>query len=229
MNLNRAALLFSLLLLIFFVSTSASFANVSAVQDKLRALQLKLVGEKIKQLQEAILKVGQSKLPAEEEESAKPTVEELQSRIQTQIGALESLIASLNPRVIEERAVLLEARINAINQEILGATGPRLSQLQSDLESALADYAVLRQDVRSALDASLKEQQIAALRQQIRIVQEKVLLLPRSVAQPYAAPAPSSSSRYQVLQDELQKAKLKLIRAQSDAIQEKINQLKAAR
>ncbi|MEK7082218.1 MAG: hypothetical protein AAB915_00885 [Patescibacteria group bacterium] len=228
MNLNRAALIVSFLLLIFFVSTSAGFASVSSVQDQLRALQLKLVGEKIKQLQEAILNVGKPK-PAEEEQSAKPTVEEMQSRIQTQIRALESLVASFKPQVIEERAALLEARIDAINQEIQAATGSRLAELQSDLENALADYTALRRDVRSALEASLKEQQIAALRSQIRVLQEKVLLLPRPAPQA-AVPAPSASSpslQYSVLREELQKAKLKLIQAQSAAIQEKINQLKA--
>lgn len=230
MNLNRAALLSSLLLLIFFVSTSAGFASVSAVQDQLRALQLKLIGQKIKQLQESVLSVGKEK-PATEKPLAEPTVEELQSRIQTQIGALESLVASLRPREIEERTVMLEARIDAISLEIQSASGLRLTELQSDLDNALADYAALRQDVRSALDASLKEQQIAVLRQQIRIMQEKVLLLPRSAPQATAPPqsSPSSSLQYSVLQDELQRAKLKLIQAQSAAIQEKINQLKAAR
>lgn len=229
MNFNRTALLFSLLIVIFFVSTSAGFANVSAVQDQLRALQLKLVGEKIKQLQEAILKVGQPK-PAAEQSPATPSAEELQRRIQTQIGALESLVASLKPREIEERTALLEARIDAINQEIQSATGSRLAELQTDLENALADYAALRQDVRSALDASLKEQQIAALRQQIRIMQEKVLLLPRSAPQtPALSSSPFSPQQYSVLKAELEKAKLKLIQAQSNAIQEKINQLKAAR
>lgn len=228
MNLNRSALLVSLVALLFLVSTSVGFANVSAVQDQLRALQLKLIGQKIKQLQESILLVGKEK-PAVQASAPAPTAEELQSRIQTQIAALESLVASLRPREIEERTAMLEARIDAISAEIQSATGSRLAELQSDWESALADYAALRRDVRSALDASLKEQQIAALRQQIRIMQEKVLLLPRVAPQTPALSSSPPVSQYSVLQAELEKAKLKLIQAQSNAIQEKINQLKAAR
>lgn len=228
MNLNRSALLVSVLALLFLVSTSAGFASVSAVQDQLRALQLKVIGQKIKQLEENILAAGKPK-PAAKEQSTEPTTEELQSRIQTQISALESLVSSLQPRVIDERTAALEARIDAIAREIQFAAGPRLAQLQADLESALADYSLLRQDVRAALDASLKEQQIAALRQQIRALQEKVLLLPRVAPPPSQAPAAQSQSQYPALQNELQKAKLKLIQAQSDAIQQKIDQLKAAR
>ena len=226
MNLNRLALLLSLLVLIFFVSTSSGLADISSAQEQLRALQLKLVGQKIKQLQDAVLGVSKPKPEKASISSSAPapTPEEMQSRIQTQISALELLVASLQPRAIEERTSLLEARISAINQEIRSATGARLQELQADLQSALADYDALRQDVRAALDVSLKEQQAAALRQQIRALQEKVLLIPR--VSPPPAPAPPTN-QYPVLESQLQQAKLKLIQAQSNAIQEKIDQLKA--
>ena len=47
---NRAPILFALLLLLFFVSTSAGFASVSSIQEQLRAIQLKLIAEKVKLL-----------------------------------------------------------------------------------------------------------------------------------------------------------------------------------
>lgn len=217
MNFNRAALLFSLLVLVFFVSTSAGLANLSAAQDQLRAIQLKLVGQKVRQLQDDILQFAKSK-PAVSVQSPTPTPEEMSQRIQTELAALESLVASLKPRVLDERIAALEARINAINQEIQSASGTRLQQLQVDLQVTLADYESLQQEVHDALDATLKEQQAAALRQQIKILQEKILLLPHQTS--------SSPPQFSTLQDQIQKTQMKLIQAQAAAIQQKIDQIK---
>ena len=219
MNFNRIALLVSLLLLIFFVFTSAGLADISAVQDQLRALQLKLVGQKVKQLQDQILQVGHPAPPAPAP-VAEPVLspEEISRQIQNQIDALQSLVASLSPRAFDEQTAALEARISRINQAIQTAVGPQLAQLQNDLASALADYDALRLKVKSALDESMKEQQAAALRQQIRVLQEKILLLPK--------PVPQAPLQFAVLEDEIQKAKLKLVSAQMRAIRQKVDELK---
>ena len=220
MNFNRLALVVSFLLLLFFVSTSSGMADVSAIQDQLRGLQLKLVGQKIKQFQDQILQLGKPKPDAAAYQQAPaPSPEEMSVRLQNEITALESLVASLQPRALEERTAELENRISSINQQIQSATGPALLQLQKDLAAALADYNTLQQQVQSALEASLKEQQAAALRAQIQLLQQKILLLPR--------PVPSPVPQFSVLQDQIQKAQLKLIQAQATAIREKINQLKA--
>ena len=166
MNFNRVAFILSFLILIFFVSTSSGFADISAVQDRLRVLQLQLVGQKIKQLQDQILQVGKSKPDAAASPQAPaPSPEEMSARLQNQINALQSLVASLSPRALEERTAQLESRIAAINQELPTASGSRLLELQNDLASALADYNQLQQQVQDALEASLKTQQAAALRQ----------------------------------------------------------------
>ncbi len=220
MNFNRLALVISFLLLLFFVSTSSGMADVSAIQDQLRALQLKLVGQKVKQFQDQILQLGKSKPGAAVSSSAPaPSPEEMSVRLQNEITALESLVGSLQPRALEERTEELENRINGINQQIKSASGSALLQLQDDLSVALADYNQLQEQVQSALEASLKERQAAALRAQIQLLQQKILLLPRPVPQP--------TPQFSVLQDQIQKAQLKLIQAQAAAIREKINQLKA--
>jgi len=218
MNFNRAALLLSLLVLLFFVSTSSGLADLSAAQDALRALQLKLVGQKVRQLQDDILQFAkQGSVSSAPSSAPTPTPEGMSQRIQTELTALESLVASLKPRALDERIAALQSRINAISQEIQTATGARLQQLQADLQVTLADYEGLQQEVHDALDATLKEQQAAALRQQIKILQEKILLLPRQ--------APSSPPQFSTLQDQVQKVQLKLIQAQIVAIQQKIQQL----
>ena len=58
MSETRAPIIFALLMLLFFVSTSAGFADVSSIQEQLRGIQFKLIREKIKLLQEGIIEAG---------------------------------------------------------------------------------------------------------------------------------------------------------------------------
>ncbi|MBI3631186.1 MAG: hypothetical protein HY221_02515 [Candidatus Sungbacteria bacterium] len=217
MNLNRIAVLSALLGLFFFVSTSAGLADISAVQGQLRALQLKLVGQKILLLQNAISEASHQQQQTLSVREENVTPEEMSRRIQNQISALESLVASLKPKILDEKTAQLEARISAIDAQIQVATGPRLAELQNELAAAVEEYNGLTQEVRGALEASLKERQVVALEEQLKLLQERVILLPRPTK-----PAPPD---YSVLQDQVEKAQLKLLQAKMQAIQEKIRQV----
>ena len=223
MNLNRIAVLLALLVLLFFVTTSTGLADLSAIQEQLRALQLKLIKEKVRDLNSQVQQAAQFK-PAPRVHSPEPALsaEEMSQRIQNEIAALDSVVSSLKPRAIDEEIKALDGRISAISKEIQAASGPRLVQLQSELQNILADYAALQEEVKNALEASLKEQQAALLREQIRRVQEKILLLPRPTQ-----PTGTDKASLQVVNDQVQKAQLKLLQVQMRAIQEKIDLLRA--
>ena len=234
---KNKALITAVLLLLLFVATSAGFASISSVQEQLRDVQLKLIKEKIKSIQEQILGFGKSK-PGTTSIGAAPTmtVGELSKSLEAQISALESVVASLKPRILDEEAARIEQKIVGISQELQTATGDRLLELQAELQKATSDYEKLQNAVRQALEDSIKDRQAIVLREQIRGVQQKLMILQaqdgggRAPVAP-AAPGvpvlyPTVTTSTQVIQAELEKAKLKLIQAQVKAIQEKILQMK---
>lgn len=234
--ISSKVLVIALLLLFFFVATSASFADLTTVQGQLRDLQLKLIKEKIKSIQEKIYEIGRPKPETTSTLAAKTlTVGELSQSLEAQINALESVVQSLKPRVLDEETVRIEQKIAVINQELPSATGVRLLELQDELQKAAVDYEKLQLAVRQALEDSIKNRQAIVLREQIRAVQEKLIVLRaqefgRAAVPPGAPSAPASSltvtTPTQVIQAELEKAKLKLIQVQIRAIQEKIQQMK---
>ena len=124
MNPNKPALIFALLFLLFFVSTSNGFANVTAIQEKLRDIQVKLIGEKIKLLQERIYEVSadinKERAAAVPPPAPEPTLsrEELAKSLENQIILLQVSIESLRPRAIEEEAIRIERRIADINRRL---------------------------------------------------------------------------------------------------------------
>ncbi len=231
--MSSKVLVIALLLLFFFVATSASFADLTAVQGQLRDLQLKLIGEKIKLIQEKIYEVRRPK-PETLAATKTMTVGELSQSLEMQIKALESVVASLRPRILDEETARIEQRIAAINSELQTASGTRLLELQDELRKAAADYQNLQQAVRVALEDSIKERQAVVLREQIRALQGKLVVVQAEEfgrgAAPLApgVPVPSRAvtTPTQVVQGELEKAQLKLIQAQVKAIQEKILQMR---
>lgn len=242
MNINNKALIVAFLLLFFFVATSSGFASISSVQEQLRLVQLKLIKEKIKLIQEQILGVGKPKSePAPVSISAPAaatmTVAELTKSLEVQINALESVVSSLKPKVLDEETARIERKIAAISKELQTATGDKLLALQNELQKATADYENLQQAVRQALEDSIKDRQAIVLREQIRGLQQKLTVLQVqdvgrvSLVVPAAPNAPALSRAVttpaQVIQTELEKAKLRLIQAQVKAIQEKIQQMRA--
>lgn len=230
MAFNRLGLILAFLLLLFFVSTSSGLANLSAVQEQLRAAQLKLIKEKIKLLQEQVLKVGQPKeKPVKPAEEPVQNREELARRLETQIKALEQVVASLKPKAVEEETARIEKRIAEINIEIKTASGEKLLVLQEELQKLLIDYSKLQESIQRSLEEQIKERQIILLREQIRIAQEKLKSTPAPEAKPDVPvkKAPTEDqSKFKTLQEEIEKVRLRLIQAQAKAVQEKINQLK---
>ena len=111
---NRTSLLFALLLLLFLVSTSAGFANVSSIQDQLRGLQLKIIGEKLKLIQDGIL--GIAPTPPEVAVVPPPVVQEMTPEqlavtLQKQVLVLEGIIGALKPQAMAQEAARIEQQI----------------------------------------------------------------------------------------------------------------------
>lgn len=229
MNVNRPILVSALLLLAFFVSTSAGFANLSSIQEKLRETQLKLIKAKIQFLQDQISNIAQPKKeapPAPVPERAM-TRKEIKQSLEDQIKALEQVVASLKPRVLEEETARLEKRIAQINAELQTATGSRVLALQEELGVVITDYNALQLLVMDELNDSIKARQVSVLQEQIKVLREKINLLPKQTPVASAAagvePEPSGIN---ALKGEIEKVKLRLLQAQVKAIQEKINQIK---
>lgn len=224
MSKNRAPILFALLFLLFFVSTSAGFADVSSIQEQLREIQLKLIREKVKLLQEGILNVRPAPpapLPAAPPAPTEPqpTREELSHTLEEQIRTLQGVVATLKPRAVEEEAAEIEGRIAAIGVELKTASDARLVSLQDELQNLIARHAALEKEVRQELDDALKYKQAVLIGQQIRTLQEKVATLPR-----IPAPAPVQTPDAGSIRETIEKLQLKLLQAQVKAIQEKVGQ-----
>ena len=235
--MSNKVLTIALLLLFFFVATSSSMADLTAVQGQLRDIQLKLIGAKIKSIQEQIYGLNLSPI------SAAPTVSglqpvttgELSKSLGEQIVALEKVVTTLKPRLLDEKTAELEQKIALINQQLPTATGSVLWDLRAELQKVAVEYQNLQRYAKQALEDSIKERQAFVLREQIRSLQEKLTVLRvqefgrSNVVQP--APGipvvgPEVTTPTQVVQAELEKAQLKLIQAQVKAIQEKILQIR---
>jgi len=231
---NRTPLLFALLLLLFFVSTSAGFANFSAIQDQLRGLQLKVIGEKLKILQQGVL--GVTTTPPKAASPLPPlvkeiTAEELSATLKAEIKTLEGIVITLKPQAMDEEAVRIEKQLAEIQKEAASATGDELFALRERLSRLTSEQAALEQNVRKALEDSLKYRQVLIIRDQIKLLQEKVDVLPRAPTGPAAASVPATSStgpskeQLTEVQNSIDKLRLKLLQAQVKAIQEKIKSL----
>ncbi|MBI2053511.1 MAG: hypothetical protein HYT41_02075 [Candidatus Sungbacteria bacterium] len=223
---NRTSLLFALLLLLFLVSTSAGFANVSSIQDQLRGLQLKIIGEKLKLIQEGIL--GITPTPVEVAVVPPPAVQEmtpeqLADTLQKQIRVLEGIIGALKPQAMAQEAARIEQQIAEVQKQVADATGDELSALQERLSQLTEDQIVLEQSVRKSLEDSLKYNQALLIRDQIKALQEKVDTLPRTPTGA-AAPVPPGPSQSQLeqVQDSIDSLRLKIVQAQIQAIREKV-------
>lgn len=231
--MNRASLIFASLLLLFLVSTSNGFASISSIQEQLRDIQLKLIKEKIKLTEEKISEVRKTivlpppPLPPERLMSR----DELERTLKQQITVLESVVQSLKPKAIDEEAVRLEKFIQRLNEEIKTAEGERFEELQDEVSEALDDYADLQQQVRQSLEDNLKAQQAALIREQVKVLQEKVRALPREAPRVVVVPTPKGSNEYEkaqvkLIQDQVEKIRLKILQEQIKAIQEKILDLR---
>jgi len=236
---NRAPILFALIALTFFVSTSAGFANVSGIQEQLRSIQLKLIREKLKLLQESIIKVGEERV--QEREAAEkrplpaaltksePNGKELARTLEGQVKTLQGIIATLRPRAIEEETARIEKRIGEIKDALKTATGIKLRDLQDELNMLFAEYQALQEQVRQSLAESITYRQALVIGEQIRTIQAKVQVLPREIIKPVAkaeAASPATiNPAVKAVEAEVEKLRLKVLQAQIRAIQEKINQL----
>lgn len=236
MDNTRAPIIFALLLLLFFVSTSAGFANVSGIQEQLRSIQLKLIREKLKLLQESILQAGRQQI--QEREAAKlpvaltkrePNGEELAQTLEAQVKTLQGVIATLRPRAIEEETARIEKRINEIKEGLKTAAGLKLRDLQDELNTLFAEYQALQEQVRQSLAESITYRQALVIGEQIRTIQAKVQTLPREIVKPIAraeaAPPPAINPAVKAVEAEVEKLRLKVLQVQIRVIQEKINQL----
>lgn len=227
MNNTRLHLVLALLFLLFFVSTSSGLANVSAVQEQLRGLQLKLIKERLKLVQEQILEASRRKV----EEEPPLSREELKARVENQIKALNDVVRDLKPRAIEEETSRLESRIVVINRELGIATGGRLRELQQELGGVLDEYAKIQGAVKQALKESLEQKQALLLQQQVRTLEEKIRLTPRVAPAPIQRPEAltAEDERVKALRENIEKAQLRLLQEQSRVIQRKIDELKAGK
>jgi hypothetical protein len=226
MEYKRATIVFAALFLLFFVATSSGFANVSAIQEKLREVQLKLIGERIKQLQGQVSEVAREK-PAEPQPEPQVSREELGARIETQIAGLEALIKQLKPRIIEEETERLEKEIARINKDIKTAEDGRLAQLQEELNQALLDYDSLNSQVQASLLESIRYQQALLLKEQLRVLKAKVGTIPTGTPRPVPAEEPVAQMTAAAIQEQIDKARLKLLLTQAKEIQENIAKLQA--
>ena len=125
-GMNRLTLIVASLLLLFFIATSSGFANVSAIQEKLREIQVKLIRERLKLIQEEVSKVGERRaeeLAPQRAIEAPASREELSRRLEGQIRSLEEVIVGLRPKAVEEETARIEGRLSEIRAELETAEG----------------------------------------------------------------------------------------------------------
>ena len=221
----------SLLVLLFFVSTSGGFADISSVQEQLREIQLKLVRERAKLIQQEILNVSKQLAKTPPVSEAAPVAmsrEALAKDIEMQIAALENTVVSLRPRAVEEEAARIENRMREISAAIPKARGVDLLGLRAELQKLADEYEILQRTVQERLEESLRAQQVLLLRQQFLILKEKVETLPR--AAPPSVPAVSAgavapSGGFKTLDEQVQQLQLKVLQTQTKLLKEKLKQV----
>lgn len=230
---KNLTVILAVLVLAFFVSTSSGLASVSSIQEKLREVQLKLIKERIKLIQENILDLGKKRteelvIPLPPPPVPVPTREELEASINAQVLALENVIASLKPRALDENVARIEKRIAAINGEFRTATGERLRELQAELVILMQEYTKIQQEVSIAISDAIKERQAIILREQIRLLEERIRILPRPVPAPStSALTPDKQAQFNAIQEQIEKIRLKILQEQIRAIQGKIQILQS--
>ena len=228
MTENRAPLLFALLLLLFFVSTSVGFADISSIQNQLQSAQLKLIGEKLKAIQQRILGIDAVPPPvvvSPPPKAPEPTTrEELSRLLERQIQVLQGVVATLQPQATGEELARIEKRIAKIGDEVKTANDDKALVLQDELNRLAVEHGVLEQQVRTALADSIKYKQVQVISEQIRILQEKITTLPRSSIAPNPL-VQQHNATVKDIQDNIQKLQLKVLQAQVTAIQDKVNQI----
>ncbi|MFY9463108.1 MAG: hypothetical protein WAP52_02900 [Candidatus Sungiibacteriota bacterium] len=228
MTENRAPLLFALLLLLFFVSTSAGFADLSAIQNQIQVIQLKVIGEKLKAIQQGILGIDAGPPPVVvaviSPKVPEPTREALSRTLEQQIQVLQGVVARLQPQATAEEAARIEKRIAEIGNEVETASGDKLLALKNELDGLIAERDILEQQIRTALGDSIKYKQVQVIGEQIAVLREKVAVLPRQSTAPSSTMAKQNATVIE-LQDNIQKLQLRVLQAQVKAIQEKVKQI----
>lgn len=228
MTENRAPLLFALLLLLFFVSTSLGFADISAIKNQIQSLQLKIIGEKLKALQQGVLGVDAgppiAATPPLKVSAPEPTREELSRALERQIQIVQGVVATLQPQAVAESAARIEARIAALGDEVKKASGEKLISLQDEMVDLAAEHDVLEREVRQSLSDSIKYKQVQVIKEQILVLQEKIATLPRPSTVSNSAVQQQNAALADI-QDNIQKLQLKILQAQVKVIQEKIRQI----
>lgn len=227
--MNRITLIVASLLLLFFVATSSGFANISAIQEKLREIQVKLIRERLKLIQEDVSKVGERR--AEELASQKAVEtpasrEELSLRLEGQIRSLEEVIVGLRPKAVEEETARIEGRLKEIRSELETAQGAELLALRRELETILTDYNRVQGYVAQSLQESLQQKQVLLLREQVRVLREKIQTLPKPVLV-MPPKADENGQRIVALQEEIEKIRLKILQAQVKTLQESVDKARA--
>ncbi len=230
---NRRAFVISVLLLLFFVSTSGGVASISSVQEQLRDVQLKLVRERAKLIQEDILKVSKQ-IAAAPPLAAAPTVaplnrEALGRDLEAQIAGLERTIVTLRPRAVDEEAERIENRMQEISAAIQTARGVQLLSLRAELQKLADEYDILQKNVRASVEESLKAKQLMLLREQLLVLKEKVETVPRTPSSlPPASvpgvPGTAPTGAFKTLDEQVQQVRLKVLQAQAQLLKEKIKQ-----
>jgi len=195
-------------------------------QEKLREIQLKLIGEKIKLLQKQVTDVGKEK-PAEPAKEPELSKEELSARLENQIKGLEAVIKDLKPRVIEEETARIEKETALINVELKTATGERLVELQEKLSQLLVDYSKVQDQVKTALEESIREKQAFVLQEKLKVLRAQVNAVPTGTPAPVPVKEPAAKKNFEQIQAELEKAKLKLLQTQAKEIQASIDKLRS--
>lgn len=232
-SLTLLAVLVTLFAVFIFSAGDGLASSISAIQERLRDLQVKVIKEKLKLLQGKVLDLGKEK-PKDERPPAEPqppTIEELSRSLEAQVKALEDVIRALKPRAVVEETARLEKRIAEINQELRTAGGSRLLELQEELKIVLKDYENLQKNVREALEESIKEKQVGLIREQIRVVKTKIqdlMLAPKKVSVPPPVSPDESAQKAQIelIQEQIRAVQLKVIKEQIKVIQERIKGFK---
>lgn len=227
MTENRAPLLFALLLLLFFVSTSAGFANLLAIQSEVDVIQLKVIGEKLKAIQQKILgiDVGPPPVAVIPPKPLEPTREALSNTLEQQIQVLQGVVARLQPQATAEEAARIEKRIAEIGDEVNTVSGDGLLALKNELDGLIAQRDILEQQIRVALGDSIKYKQVQVIGEQIAVLREKIVTLPRQSTAPNPVATQERDATVKDIQDNIQKLQLKVLQAQVKAIQDKVKQI----
>jgi hypothetical protein len=226
---RRIAVLGIIFLLLFFVSFGTGFANISVIREQIKAVEVKILGERVRLLKEKILGIQKPvpSPPSEPELSRR----ELAKSLENEIAALQRVTGELKPRMIQEETLRLEKRIAEINQAFERADSKEvLLSLQEELNNVLSEYEKLQEEIRSSLADSLRARQAVLLQEEIKLLREKILLIPRTPS-PAVSPPPAVSSALDIraaaeaARNQIEKARLKLLQAQVKAIQEKIRSI----